>query len=134
MEDIDIRGNTAEREAASIEFAQALPAVRDHVRAAACRLTLNSRHVTELLLSPVMFSRTPRFAWRFREITGEIFFLTEWIAGKMTSRRVHSVALGISEPVVRAGQGGEEAGDAGGVERRPDAAHRTGRKSPVPRT
>src|ERR1700683_2139598 len=39
------------------------------------RLPLNSRRVAEgLLLSPVTISEKPRFAWRFRPITGEIFF------------------------------------------------------------
>jgi hypothetical protein len=40
------------------------------------RFPLNARRVAKggYLLLPVMISRKPRFAWRFRVITGEFFF------------------------------------------------------------
>jgi len=51
-------------------------------RVKAC-LRLHSRQVTESrhLLLPVMFLKKPRFGWRFRAITGELFFARSPRAG-----------------------------------------------------
>jgi hypothetical protein len=81
-----------------IEFARTRPAPRAIVRARSrvtARLALNRRRVAEggRLLCPVMFSRKPRFASRFRSITDEFFFAAHWgmtagsNAGKFAGRK-----------------------------------------------
>jgi hypothetical protein len=73
-----------------------------------------------------MFSRTPRFAWRFREVTGEIFFRTF-----ATKYAVAPSAVGrASHCVANAAQRGAREVCRG----RANAAHLAGRKSPAPRS
>jgi hypothetical protein len=136
MEEFDTRRKTEGECAAAaawMGFARTRVLQRAIARAPSrvkARLPLNARPGTESahLLLPVMISRKPRFAWRFREITGEFFSARSPRAGSTLSfgGRVRSVEeerhlLYLDWPhasphLKKAALAGESAGDSAGPE------------------